>query len=428
MAETTRRRFLAGSTAALLLGCKGDARDSIGLGDSHSGAPGTDSAPPTDSDTESETDPDSETGEDTEADTDTDTEPCEDPFAGGELLATLLFLGEDDEAVGYRDGEGLDGRLALDLSTLDEESLVQDNDSFYLRTFEPVDLESTDWRIPIRGLVEADAEIRATEIDKLAMEVEPTLLECSGNGSNRGFGLMSAARWSGMPVEEVLSKVSPTPGATRVRIRGYDEHPPSTGSVEGAAWVFTVEELSEAGAFFATRMNGEPLPADHGGPVRLVVPGWFGCCCIKWVDEIAFVDDSEPASSQMIEFASRTHQEGAPALAADYAPARIQQAAMPVRVEKWQVKGQIRYRIIGILWGGERSTDALTLSFNGASPVPVELCPPMEGNRSWTLWEHSWEPEATGLYSLTCHIDDPSIDQIRLDDAYYARLVEIDQI
>ena len=81
-------------------------------------------------------------------------------------------------------------------------------------------------------------------------------------------------------------------------------------------------------------MNGEPVPADHGKPVRLAVPGWYGCSWIKWVNEIRLVGPDEPATSQMVEFAARTHQSAPHKLRRDYTPADIQTAATPVRVEK----------------------------------------------------------------------------------------------
>lgn len=385
-----RRAFLAGTAAAILLGCKADPDESA-----------------------------SETGTPRE----TGAEPCADPFEGGALLGLVGFLGEDDEGVGYVDGVGLDGRLAVDLTTLDEDHLVQNNDAFYVRTLAPSALEPAGWTIPIGGLVAEAGSITADELAAAAVPMGVTLLECSGNSSNRAFGLISAAEWSGVPVVDVLARVTPLPSATRVRIRGFDEHPKSTGSIAGAAWVFTVAELVAAGAFFATEMNGAPLPADHGGPVRLVMPGWFGCTCIKWVDEIVFVDDSEPATSQMLEFAERTHQVGKPSLARDYLPAKVQQAAMPVRVEQWEVAGEIVYRIVGVLWGGEAPTDKLVLSFNGGPDVPVTVCPAATTNRTWTLWSTAWRPEP-GLYTITCHIDD-DVPQVRLDDGYYARAVMI---
>ena len=136
-------------------------------------------------------------------------------------------------------------------------------------------------------------------------------------------------------------------------------------SVPGASWIFSRDDLQRA--LLALRMNGAPLPRDHGFPVRLIVPGWYGCACIKWVNRIELVPDDAPATSQMREFASRTHQPfdasrraGSPtaagpgppqALARDYLPAVIDTAAMPVRVEKWVASGHVFYRIVGITWG-----------------------------------------------------------------------------
>ena len=60
--------------------------------------------------------------------------------------------------------------------------------------------------------------------------------------------------------------------------------------------------MIRANAFLALRMNAAPLPEDHGGPVRLVVPGWDGCCCIKWVNRVELVDRNQSATSQMKEY------------------------------------------------------------------------------------------------------------------------------
>ncbi len=96
--------------------------------------------------------------------------------------------------------------------------------------------------------------------------------------------------------------------ATRVLVSGFDDHSqPSRSSVAGASWIFTFEQLEAAGAFLATEMNGKPLSPDHGFPVRLVVPRWYGCACIKWVNEILLVDEEAPVTSQMREFAGRGH-------------------------------------------------------------------------------------------------------------------------
>jgi DMSO/TMAO reductase YedYZ molybdopterin-dependent catalytic subunit len=157
-----------------------------------------------------------------------------------------------------------------------------------------------------------------------------------------------------------------------------------------------------------------------------VVPGWYGCTCIKWVDRIELVGEDQPATAQMIEFASRTHQPEAFALARDYLPAEIDQAAMPVRIERWRTGGGELYRVIGILWGGKRPTTALEIRFqNGGQWKPVDVCQPPATNATWTLWTHAWAPPAPGRYEISLRITDPEIRTRRLDAGHYRRSVEI---
>jgi DMSO/TMAO reductase YedYZ molybdopterin-dependent catalytic subunit len=255
------------------------------------------------------------------------------------------------------------------------------------------------------------------------------LMECAGNPRGLHFGLISAATWAGIPLAKVLERVEPRSGATAVLISGFDRHSqPSERSIAGASWIFTRDQLESSGAFLAMEMNGQPLPLDHGSPIRLVMPGWYGCTCIKWVDEIVLVDAAEPATSQMREFAERTHQTGIPALARDFQPATIDLAAMPVRVEKWWIKEQIEYRVVGILWGGTRRTNALAIRFNrDMDYVPVEHFD-HQTNATWTLWTHSWRPKVPGQYWIQLRVTDSSLRARRLDKGYYARKVILSQV
>jgi DMSO/TMAO reductase YedYZ molybdopterin-dependent catalytic subunit len=251
-------------------------------------------------------------------------------------------------------------------------------------------------------------------------------MECSGNSRNASFGLISSADWSGLRVLDALDRFETPAGARGLLVSGFDQYSqPSQRSTPGASWIFTFDELEQTGAFLATELNGAPLPDDHGAPVRLVVPGWYGCTCIKWVNELRFVGDDEPATSQMREFASRTLQDGTPELARDYLPAEIDLAAMPVRVEKWQVSGATRYRVVGIQWGGAARTDGLEIRFGGGPWQSICMADVSQG--PWALWEHDWQPAATGTYAITLRAADPSIRTRRLDAGYYLREVAIEQ-
>jgi DMSO/TMAO reductase YedYZ molybdopterin-dependent catalytic subunit len=350
---------------------------------------------------------------------------CDDPFAGGQLVETLKLHDASDPTSGLLVGAGLDARLFTDLAPVGPDQPVTPVEQYYVRTAAPDGLGGQEpWRITIGGRAVSVAELGAPA------DQGTFVMECSGNTTQDGFELMSAGAWSGVAVADVLVGIAPPAGATQVLVEGYDRHDaPSTTSDPGASWIFPIGTLEAAGAFLATHLGGVPLTPDHGAPVRLYVPGWYGCACIKWVTRIAFVGDEEPATSQMIEFARRTMQPGVPALARDYQPATIDQAAMATRVERWVVDGRTLFRIAGILWGGARPTDKLQLRIGTGGPLlPVTICPPMTQNRTWTFWSVAWQPPSPGTYELACVIADATVRQRRLDTGWYARRVSISGI
>lgn len=356
---------------------------------------------------------------------------CDDPWATAEFLGLVPFT--DGDPINFHEvrGQGWDARLYTDLSLIDRDRLITPNDEFYVRTAYPDGLDlpaMTPWSIDIAGLVAEPGAITLDALLPLVRPMETHVLECSGNGRRAHFGLLSTARWDGIPIVEVLDRFEALPGATRVLVRGFDRHSvPSAGghSTPGASWIFTRAQLAERRAFLATAMNRAPLPPDHGHPVRLIVPGWYGCACIKWVDQIMLLPDDTEATSQMLEFASRTHQQGMPELARDYEPADMHQSAMPIRIERWRRDGIDTFRVFGILWGGTEPTDALTIRFRPEDAFePVTICPPMSQNNTWTVWEHVWTPPEPGEYRIRCAIDD-AVPTRRLDSGFYDRFVRI---
>jgi len=336
-----------------------------------------------------------------------------------------------DEAgpFGVSEGAGLDGRLYTDLSRLDDRHLVTGNDEFYVRTRYPDGLDpGASWSLTLGGLVSVSLRLSLDEV--LAMEGGQGvhLLECSGNFRARGFGLMSAAVWDGVPLVDLLALTQPLPGAARVLITGSDAHSrPSSGSTTGAAWIVSPEQLAQTGSFIATRMNGAPLPLDHGYPLRLFNPGWYGCSSIKWVQSIEWVADDVASTSQMIEFSGRTHQQGTPALARDYASPEIQQSAMPIRIERRRSASGTCHRVVGIVWGGREPVQTLGVSFDGGERFEA-LAVSVSQNRTWSLWELPWSPAAPGRYDIVCRVEAPEVPMRRLSSPYYRRSVVLDSV
>jgi DMSO/TMAO reductase YedYZ molybdopterin-dependent catalytic subunit len=316
-------------------------------------------------------------------------------------------------------GEGLDARRFTDLSTLQPDRLITPSSDVFLRTAAPpaVQAQLPSWPMSVDSLRRA------------ARPMGAHLIECSGNTNPDNFGLMSVAEWDGVPLEEEIARLAPGPRAVGVLVTGVDYPEASRTSAAGASWVFSLAEVAKTGAFLATRVNGEPLPLDHGAPIRLVVPGWYGCSWIKWVQGIRTVGEDEPVTAQMIEFSLRTHQRVIPKRALDYEAPAIDVAATPIRVEKRRVDGRLEYRIVGIVWGGERPVDRLTIRFRpGETPTPFAVCPAPRTHHTWSLWEYRWRPKEPSLYTIALTAADPTIRTRRLDISFYVRRVVIDEV
>jgi DMSO/TMAO reductase YedYZ molybdopterin-dependent catalytic subunit len=356
-------------------------------------------------------------------------QPAGDPFATGRFVRRLPFLDEGQPPLDRTLGSGLGGRRYLDLSGLDAASLETPSEKFFIRTRVPDRLDpNRPWTIHLNGKVKSSITLTPEDLTSVAAPAGTHLLECSGNDRQSQFGMISAARWTGVSLQKILTQAGILPAATQILVAGFDQYSRTyPGSEPGASWVFRLDDLLTSNAFLATGMNGAPLAPDHGFPVRLVVPGWYGCAWVKWVNEIILVGDDAPITDQMREFAGRTHQRRIPVLARDFEPACIDLAALPVRVEQWLASGKIQYRIVGILWGGSQPNQRLLIRLGNQSAEPVTRCD-HHTNATWILWSHTWRPRDPGEYAIALHVDDPAIRTRRLASGHYLRRVLIEEV
>ncbi|WP_292824820.1 molybdopterin-dependent oxidoreductase [Microbacterium sp.] len=133
-----------------------------------------------------------------------------------------------------------------------------------------------DWSLRIHGLVQNEVTITWDELLALPLEESFTTLACVSN--NVGGDLIGNALWLGYPIRELLARAAPTADADMVLSK----------SIDGFTASSPIEALTDArNAILAVGMNGEPLPAEHGFPVRMVVPGLYGyVSATKWVTEL----------------------------------------------------------------------------------------------------------------------------------------------
>ena len=144
--------------------------------------------------------------------------------------------------------------------------------------------------------IENELTLSYDELRELPSRTAPRILECFGNGrtvnreqlgyevegGNWGFSAFSQGEWDYVPIREILDRVQPTSEAVQLLFwSGVDG--PDTG--RPIAMEAVLERPDDIGLAFG--LNGLiPLPADHGGPVRALVPGWGGAASVKWLTEI----------------------------------------------------------------------------------------------------------------------------------------------
>jgi DMSO/TMAO reductase YedYZ molybdopterin-dependent catalytic subunit len=345
------------------------------------------------------------------------------------LVDTVAFASEGSFPMNTSVGTELDGRLFTDLSAVNPYDGVTPTERFYIRTRVSNLLDAAKaWSLQL-GPEFGRRPLTISEISKRSVHAGVHLMECAGNSRGGHFGMLSVANWEGMPISDLLDRLTVADRKRAVLISGFDEYEsPSNTSTPGASWIFQGEDLRSSSAFLATTMNGQPLTRDHGAPVRLIVPNWYGCACIKWVNEIRMVDQNIEATAQMQEYAGRTHQSGVPKLAAEYQPATIDTAAMPIRIEKWSANNSIRYKVVGLYWGGVERIRELGIQFNPQDEfVSVRDLQGKIGN-SWGFWSHVWAPKSTGTYVIRLKVLNPAVRTRRLDSGYYTRTVDITEV
>jgi DMSO/TMAO reductase YedYZ molybdopterin-dependent catalytic subunit len=181
-------------------------------------------------------------------------------------------------------------------------SIVTPNASFYVRNhFDVPTLDPSSWRLEIGGLVERPLRLSLPDLQRMPSQTLRVTMECAGNGRALlspptegepwGLGAVSTAEWTGVPLVDVLDQAGLRSQARELLFRGADGGPMArrTG-VTHFERSLTLDEVAASPPLLAYAMNGEPLPIQHGYPLRLIVPGWYGVASVKWLTGIEVIE------------------------------------------------------------------------------------------------------------------------------------------
>jgi DMSO/TMAO reductase YedYZ molybdopterin-dependent catalytic subunit len=232
-----------------------------------------------------------------------------------------------------------------------------------------IDLEapavsSSSWRLAVGGLVSHPIRVSLAELRAAVTEERLATLSCVSNPV--GGPLVGNARWTGVPLAELLRQARPDPRARFVVAHGADGY-----------WeTYPLDEVASGGPLVAVGMDGVLLPVGHGFPARLLVPGHYGMKSVKWMTRLEVVE-TDPVGYW--------GQRGWDEPAVTRTESRIDTPSAFAKV-------RAPFVVAGVAWAGSRRIAAVEVSRDGGrSWRPAEL-EREAGPLSWRRWRLTVDP------------------------------------
>jgi DMSO/TMAO reductase YedYZ molybdopterin-dependent catalytic subunit len=175
-----------------------------------------------------------------------------------------------------------------------ESWITPNSEIFAVNHYGPARVDLANYELEISGLVEKPARFTLADLQKRRKRDVIATLECSGNSSSPNFvGAIGNVRWTGTPLASLLESCKPKKRAIEAVFFGTDEKVEKIRErdyLQNFARSLSMKDALRDDVILAWEMNGEPLPKEHGAPLRLVVPGWFGIAWVKWLKRIELLD------------------------------------------------------------------------------------------------------------------------------------------
>jgi len=266
------------------------------------------------------------------------------------------------------------------------------------------------WQLQVHGLVNTPCTLCVDQLKALPAKTLRVTMECAGNGraqlSPRYPSVpwleegVSTAEWTGVPLREVMEL---QPSATEIVFHGADRGV-DAGVEHHFARSLSVADAMRDDVLVAYAMNGSPLPPQHGAPLRLIVPRWYGMASVKWLRAIEVIDRPFDGLQQARSYHFRRvpGEQGEPCRLM-----RVNSLMAPPGIPDFYTRRRIveagPVEILGRAWSGAAPVERVEFGVDGhwsAAAVVTE-----QHAHSWKLWRFTWQASA-GEHELACRATD----------------------
>jgi DMSO/TMAO reductase YedYZ molybdopterin-dependent catalytic subunit len=289
---------------------------------------------------------------------------------------------------------------------------------YTLSHFDIPALDPTAFRLQVGGKVETRLALSLEELRALPARTLRVTLECAGNG-RAGMsprypsmpwmhGGVGTAEWTGAPLKLVLARAGLAASSREIAFIGADR-----GFDSGVEHAFgrslSLDDALRDDVLLAWGMNGRPLAPQHGAPVRLVVPGWFGMASVKWLSAIEVLERPYEGYQQAVGYHYRK-QRGAPGVPIRHA--KVKSLMAPPGIPDWYTRRRLVERgaiaLGGRAWSGNGvPVRRVEVAVDGAWRE-AKLEPPLHPH-AWQAWRFTWDC-APGEHELACRATDAAGD------------------
>ena len=285
------------------------------------------------------------------------------------------------------------------------------------------------WRLEVGGSVERPLTLTLDELQRRERVTTPVTMECAGNGRARmdprpvsqpwlGEAVGTAA-WTGTPLAPLLREARPTGAAVDVVFTGLDR------GVEGGVpqayeRSLSVDEALGSDALLAWGIADEvPLPPQHGFPLRLVVPGWYGMTNVKWLHRITVVDRPFEGYQQARGYRMRTSEDDPGTPVTRMVPRALM---VPPGVPDFMTRRRFVSAgpcvLEGRAWSGFGAIARVEVSTDGGATWADAELGDAPGPHAWRGWSYRWDAAAPGEHELLCRATDAAGNVQPLDAAW----------